>query len=127
MLLNPYLFEELYIYNLKHNLDMIEFSVFHKKEEGKKIYNPNFHEFNHYHNFEETIIYQPKLSYILFYIPNTKYYTSIFCRTIWNKLIRKNIKLIIKRREKGMAQNIQIIYQKQLYFQILIIKRKEFL
>ena len=89
MLLNPYLFEELYIYNLKHNLDMIEFSVFHKKEEGKKIYHPNFHEFNHYHNFEETIIYQPKLSYILFYIPNTKYYTSIFCRTIWNKLIRK--------------------------------------
>ena len=89
MLLNPYLFEELYIYNLKHNLDMIEFSVFHKKEEGKKIYRSNFHEFNHYHNFDEIIIYQPKLSNILFYIPNTKYYTSIFCRTVWNKLIRK--------------------------------------
>jgi hypothetical protein len=37
LLLNPYLFEELYIYNLKYNLDMIEFSVFHKKEKRKKI------------------------------------------------------------------------------------------
>ena len=90
MLLNPYLFEELYIYNLKYNLDMIEFSVFHKKEKLKKIYYSNFHEFNHYHNFEKIIIYQPELSNILFYIPNTKYYTSIFCRTVWNKLIRKN-------------------------------------
>ena len=89
MLLNPYLFEELYTYNLKHNLDMIEFAVFHKKEDGKKIYRSNLHEFNHYHNFEENIIYQPKLSNILFYIPNTKYYTSLFCRTVWNKVIRK--------------------------------------
>jgi glycosyltransferase involved in cell wall biosynthesis len=38
LLLNPYLFEELYIYNLKYNLDMIEFSVFHKKEARKKIF-----------------------------------------------------------------------------------------
>jgi hypothetical protein len=37
------------------------------------------------------IIYQPELSNILFYIPNTKYYTPIFCRTVWNKIIRKNI------------------------------------
>ena len=89
MLLNPDLFGELYAYNLKHNLDMIEFSVFHKKEDQKKIYYSYFHEFNHYHNFEEQIIYQPKLSNILFYIPNTKYYSSIICRTVWNKLIRK--------------------------------------
>jgi glycosyltransferase involved in cell wall biosynthesis len=89
MLLNPDLFGELYAYNLKHNLDMIEFSVFHKKEERKKIYYSYFHEFNHYHNYEEQIIHQPKLSNILFYIPNTKYYSSIICRTVWNKIIRK--------------------------------------
>ena len=55
------------------------------------VYHSNYHEFNHYHNFKEMIIYQPELSNILFYIPNTKYYTPIFCRTVWNKLIRKNI------------------------------------
>ena len=38
ILLNPYLLEELYKYNIKYNLDMIEFSVYHKKEKGKRIY-----------------------------------------------------------------------------------------
>jgi len=91
ILLNPYLFEELYNYNLKYNLDMIEFSVYHKEEERKKIYFPIYHEFNHYHNFKKKIIYQPELSNLLYYIPNTKKYSPIFCRTIWNKLVRKII------------------------------------
>ena len=91
MLLNPNLFEELYNYNLKYNLDMIEFSVYHQREEGKNIYFSLYHEFSHYHNFKKKIIFQPDLSDIIFYIPNTKNYTSIICRTIWNKLIRKSI------------------------------------
>ena len=90
ILLNPYLFKELYNYNLKYNLDMIEFSVYHK-EEKKKIYLPIYHEFNHYHNFKKKIIFQPDLSDIIFYIPNTNNYTPIFCRIIWNKIIRKSI------------------------------------
>ena len=91
MLLNPYLFEELYNYNLKYNLDMIEFSVFLINEGEKKFFLPDNHELNHYHNFKKNIIYQPKLSNILFYIPNTKNETSLICRHIWNKLIKKNI------------------------------------
>ena len=91
ILLNPYLLEELYKYNIKYNLDMIEFSVYHKKENGKRIYFPFFHEFNHYHSLNKNIVYQPELSNILFYIPNTKNYSSLICRTIWNKLIRKTI------------------------------------
>ena len=91
ILLNPYLLEELYKYNIKYNLDMIEFSVYHKKENEKRLYSPYFHEFNHYHSFNRSIIYQPELSNILFYIPNTKNYCSLICRTIWNKLIRKTI------------------------------------
>ena len=49
MILNPYLFEELFDYNLKYNLDMIEFSVFHKKENEKRIYRKllNKHLLNH--------------------------------------------------------------------------------
>ncbi len=89
MFLNPYLFEELYNYNIKYNLDMIEFSVFHIKEGTKKFYFPEYHELNHYHNFRKKIICQPELSNILFYKPNTNNYTSLFCRTIWNKLTRK--------------------------------------
>ena len=109
MLLNPYLFEELYAYNLKHNLDMIEFSVFHKKEAQKKVYRSNFHEFNHYHNFEEIIIYQPNLSNILFYIPNTQNYTSIYCRTIWNKLVRKKTLFQTIRYIDGFVNNSFLI------------------
>ena len=91
MLLNPYLFEELYKYNLKYNLDMTEFSVYHIIEGKKNIYFPKNHFLSHYHNFKQKIIYQPELSSILFYIPNTKNYTSLICRTIWNKLTRKLI------------------------------------
>ena len=91
MLLNGHLFEELYNYNLKYNLDMIEFSVYHQEEGKKKIFYPIYHEFNHYHHFDKKIIYQPELSNIIFYIPNTKNYTAVICRTIWNKIIRKSI------------------------------------
>ena len=91
MFLNPNLFEELFNYNLKYNLDMVEFSVYHKIEEEKKIFFSIYHEFNHYHNFKKKIIYQPDLSNIIFYIPNTQKYAPIICRTLWNKLIRKKI------------------------------------
>ena len=91
MFLNPNLFEELFNYNLKYNLDMVEFSVYHKIEEEKKIFFSIYHEFNHYHNFKKKIIYQPELSNIIFYIPNTQKYAPIICRTLWNKLIRKKI------------------------------------
>ena len=110
MILNPNLFEDLYKFNLKYNLDMIEFSVYQKKEGKNRIYFPSFHEFNHYHNLNKKIIYQPELSNILFYIPNTKNYTSLFCRTIWNKLIRKKPLLIntIKYTEKFFHNNYLI-------------------
>lgn len=94
LLLNKFLFEELYKYNLKYQLDMIEFTVYHKEEEKKRIFFPDYHIFNHYHDFNQKIINQPNLSDVLFYIPNTKKYTSLICRTVWNKLIRK--KTIIK-------------------------------
>ena len=89
MFLNPYLFEELNNNNLKYNLDMIEFSVFHIKEGNKQYFSPKLHSLNHFHNYKKKIIYQQELSNILFYKPNTNNYTSLFCRTIWNKLTRK--------------------------------------
>ena len=91
MLINGHLFEELYNYNLKYNLDMIEFSVYHQVEGNKKIFYPIYHEFNHYHHFNKTIIYQPELSNLIYYIPNSQNSTAIICRTIWNKIIRKSI------------------------------------
>ena len=91
MLLNKDLFLELYNYNLKNNLDIIEFSVYYKEEERTSIYYPDIHQNNHYHGFNKTFIYQPELSNIIFFDPIYKNYTSIICRTIWNKLIRKQI------------------------------------
>ena len=93
MLLNQKLFEELFNYNLKSNLDIIEFSVYHQIEKKKTIYFPNKNELNHYHHFDKNIIYQPQLSNIIFYNPKTKKYSDIICRTVWNKLIKKNILL----------------------------------
>jgi len=91
MLLNRDIFQELYNYNLKYNLDMIEFTVFHQIEGENNIFFPISQTLNHYHNFNKNIIYQPELSDIIFYIPNSKNYSSIICRTIWNKIIRKDI------------------------------------
>ena len=91
MILNQNLFNELFNYNLKYQFDIIEFSVFHKKEKINKIYFPPEHEYNHYHRFKKKIIYQPELSNILFYQPNKNNYSIIICRTIWNKLYKKNM------------------------------------
>ena len=86
--LNEDLLLELYKYNLENNLDIIEFTVFNQFEESNKI---DF--LTHFHNFEEAIIYQPKLSEILYYIPRTKDISHTICRNIWNKMIRKNVLL----------------------------------
>ena len=91
MLLNQELFEELYKYNLKYNLDIIEFLVYYQKDGKSRIYFPKSHEYNHYHKFDKRIIFQPELSNVLFYIPNTLNFTYIFCRNIWNKITRKRI------------------------------------
>ena len=93
MFLNPNLFEKLFNFNLKLNLDIIEFTVKYQEDGKNRIYKPEFHELNHYHDYGKNIIYQPELSNIIFYIPKTKNYSSIICRTIWNKLIKNNILL----------------------------------
>ena len=90
MLLNQNLFQHLYYYS-NYNLDIMEFLVYHKNEDQKNIIIPEKPWLSHFHNFNKDIIYQPELSDILFYVPNSKNYSQIICRTIWNKLIRKEI------------------------------------
>jgi glycosyltransferase involved in cell wall biosynthesis len=89
MFLNGNLFQELYDYNLKYNLDIIEFKVYHQDEGTTTIYSPDNHLESHYHNFPKEIIHQPELSDLLFYNPGTKEYNKTICRNIWNKMIRK--------------------------------------
>jgi glycosyltransferase involved in cell wall biosynthesis len=95
LLMNQDLFQELYNYNLENTFDIIEFLVYHKKEGRKNIFFPKDHKLNHYHNYQNHIINQPELSDIIFYNPNSKEYSSIICRSIWNKLIKKEIILIM--------------------------------
>lgn len=90
MIVNPDLFQRLYNYN-SNNLDIIEFTVLHQYEGKNEIIIPKRHTHSHFHNFESKIINQPDLSNIIFYVPNTKNNTSIICRTIWNKIIRKEV------------------------------------
>ena len=91
LFLNPYLFQKLYNFNMKYNLDIIEFTVYYEDEDKNNLYLPNDHRSNHYHNFTNDIIYQPELSNILFYDPESKNLSFVYCRNIWNKMIKKNI------------------------------------
>ena len=93
MFLNVNLFEELFNYNLNNNYDIIEFLVYWKNEGENKIYYPKSHSSNHNHKYATKIIYQPELSDIIFYKPRTKIYTFIFCRTLWNKIYKREIQL----------------------------------
>ena len=91
MILNPELLENLYNYNLKYNLDIIEFSVicYIERINSYKI----FDKYYHYHNFKKPIIFQPELSDIFFYYPRTYNHSRIHCRVIWNKIIRRKVLL----------------------------------
>ena len=90
MILNPNLFQNLY--NLSSNFfDIIEYSVCYQIEKKKKFYCPKNHELNHYHNYSNNIIYQPELSNIIYYKPQTKEYSSVICRTIWSKFYKKDV------------------------------------
>ena len=89
--LNENLFKELYNYNFKYNLDIIEFTTFQQIEGRRNIFYPKKHYESHYHNFTHNIIFQPDLSEILFHNPKNNMYTHSICRNIWNKMIRRTI------------------------------------
>ena len=92
-ILNPDLFQKIYDFNNKYNLDIIEFVVYYEEEGKHGLYIPEEHRLNHLHKFSEKIIYQPKLSNLLFFEPRDVNYTDIICRPIWNKIIKKKILL----------------------------------
>jgi len=91
IILNPDLFQQLYTYNMKYNLDIIEFLVYRQKEGENNLIIPKDHILSHQHNFQKNIINQPELSELIFYKPNTNDYSIIICRNIWNKLIKRQI------------------------------------
>ena len=91
MYLNGNLFQELFEYNQKNNLDIIEFSVYQQISGKNKIYISDDNFETHDHKFRKDIIKQPELSNILYYFPNTIDYTYIICRTLFNKLIRREL------------------------------------
>jgi glycosyltransferase involved in cell wall biosynthesis len=93
MIFNPFLFEKIYKYYLDYNLDIIEYVVFYLNENLGKVYYSIDPMSSHYHNYSKKIIYQPELSNIIYFKPNTKEYTSIICRTVWNKIYKRNIVL----------------------------------
>ena len=93
MILNEHLLKELYKYNLNYNLNIIEFLVYYQNDEENKIYYPQSHISNHNHSYKNNMIYQPELSDIIFYIPRTKKFSKIICRTIWNKIFKRELQL----------------------------------
>ena len=93
MLLNPFLLDILFHYNIYLNLDIIEFTAYNTIERKKKIFIPNDHYLSHIHNYKDKIIYQPKLSNILYHIPQSNNYSQVFCRTLWSKLYRNQVLL----------------------------------
>ena len=63
----------------------------HQIDGNNIIFFPKLHFANHYHNFDASIIFQPELSNILYYLPGTKLYSRTICRNIWNKMIRNQL------------------------------------
>ena len=121
MIFNPFLFEKVYKCYYNYNLDIIEYTVFYLKENINKVYNPNRQTLNHYHNYSKKIIYQPELSNIIYYKPNTKNYSSIICRSLWNKIIKRNILLkSIKYIGNSYYQNYYIIVIEDTLLNIII-------
>ena len=93
MFINPNLFQKLYNYNLKYNLDIIEYTVicYIEKRNTIKI----IERYYHFHNFSRTIISQPELNDIHYYWNSKNHILSnVGCRVIWNKIIRR--KTLIK-------------------------------
>ena len=89
LLINPNILYELFKYNIKYNLDILEFTVIRYHEIKNYLFLKDKN--NHAHQFGNNIIYQPELSNIFFYSPGTNNYSMVQCRNIWNKLIRRII------------------------------------
>ena len=86
--INPNLLQELYNYNLKYNLDIIEYTVICHIEKRNTI--KIIGRYNHFHYFSKTIISQPELDEIYYYWNSTnKILPKVGCRVIWNKIIRR--------------------------------------
>lgn len=85
---NPNLLNDLYEFNSIYNEDIIEFNVIIQEEEHILYYSSD-HKISHNHHYSQKFIYQPYLSNILFFENNE--YSDVFCRCIWNKMIRREI------------------------------------
>jgi glycosyltransferase involved in cell wall biosynthesis len=120
MFLNENLFKELYNYNLKYNLDIIEFTVYQFFEGTKYIFYPNNHFETHFHNFPKTIIKQPELSNLLYYVPGTYEYSHTICRNIWNKMINKKLFLDMHKYIGDYYYNKFIITADDMFMNIII-------
>ena len=120
MLLNEYLFEILFSYSSIYHYDIIEFLVLYQSDGKNRLVYPPTHILTHIHNYSENVIYQPELSEILFYIPQTRNYSSAICRTLWNKLYKKEIILnSIKYIEKNFDSNSYLNYAEDTILNIL--------
>ena len=93
MLLNEYILEILFFYISIYHFDIIEYLVYYQSEGKNYLVRPSLKNqiLTHIHNYSENIIYQPELSTIIFYYPQTRNLSSVICRTIWNKVYKKNI------------------------------------
>ena len=93
MILNKHLFQILFFYSSFYNLDIIEFLVLYQVDGENNLVRPLTQILTHLHNYSKSIIEQPELSTIIFYIPQTHNYSSVICRTLWNKIYKKDIML----------------------------------
>jgi hypothetical protein len=121
MIFNPFLFEKIYKYYLDYNLDIIEYVVFYLNENLGKVYYSIDPMSSHYHNYSKKIIYQPELSNIIYYKPNSKIYSSMTCRTLWNKIYKRSLVLkSIKYIGNSYYENYYIIVTEDTLLNIVI-------
>ena len=89
LLISPNILENLYNYNFKYNLDLLEFAVYSFFENNNSL--AYLERYFHFHYFSKDIISQPQLDDIQFKPNRINQVFNIGCRVIWNKIIKKKV------------------------------------
>lgn len=89
ILINPNILEYIFNYNLKYNLNLIEFTVISFFENNNNLI--DIEKYHHFHYFSEDIISKPHLDDIPFNLNRKNNSFNVECRIIWNKIIKKDI------------------------------------
>ena len=119
LFLNKYLLNNLYIYYLKDNYDIIEFVCYSLKESNQTIDLAKSGRRIHSHKYRNNIIFQPELKDIIFYNHKVKRVEYINCRSLWSKIFKRFLLLKSIKYFGKQYYNLYLIYAEDTLFNFI--------